>query len=43
MCLQQNGIAERMIRLVQEKGRALQIQSNAPLFLWGGVMLTATY
>ena len=40
---QQNDIAERRIGLVQEKGRALLIQSNAPLFLWGEAMLTATY
>ena len=38
-----NGIVERRIGLIQEKGRSLLIQSNAPLFLWGEAMLTATY
>ena len=40
---QQNGIAERRVRLVQEKGRVLLIQSNAPFFLWGEAMLIVTY
>ena len=40
---QKNGVAERRIGVIQEKGRALLIQSNAPTFLWGEVMLTTTY
>ena len=40
---QQNGVAERRIGIIQEKGRALIIHSNAPTFLWGEAMLTATY
>ena len=39
----QNGVVERRIGVIQEKGRALIIHSNVPTFLWGEVMITATY
>ena len=39
---QQNGVAEQRIGIIQEKGRALLLQSQAPIFLWDEAMLTAT-
>ena len=39
----QNGVAERRIGLIQEKGKALLIHSNTPSSLWGEIMLTTTY
>ena len=41
--LQQNGVAERRIGIIQERARALLLQSNAPSFLWGEAMLTSTF
>ena len=40
---QQNGVAERKIGIIEEKGIALLIHINAPTFLWGEATLTATY
>ena len=40
---QKNGVAERRIGVIQGKSRALLIHSNAPTFLLGEAMLTATY
>ena len=40
---QQNGVAERRIEIIQERARALLINSNAPSFLWGEAMLTSTF
>ena len=40
---QQNGVAERRIGIIQERARALLINTNAPNFLWGEAMLTSTF
>ena len=40
---QQNGVTKRRIGIIQERAKALLIQSNVPTFLWGEAMLTATF
>ena len=40
---QQNGIAERKIKHLLEVAQALLFTNNVPKYLWGEVILTATY
>ena len=40
---QQNGLAERKIGDVVDKGRTLLIQANAPINLWGFAIMTAAH
>ena len=38
-----NGVAERMIRTITEKARAMIIDSQAPVQFWGEAVNTAVY
>jgi len=38
-----NGVAERMIRMITEKARAMILDSQAPLEFWGEAINTAVY
>jgi hypothetical protein len=38
-----NGVAERMIRTITEKARAMMIDSQAPIQFWGEAVNTAVY
>jgi hypothetical protein len=38
-----NGVAERMIRTITEKARAMMIDSQAPVQFWGEAVNTAVY
>jgi len=38
-----NGIAERMISTISEKARAMMIDSQAPIQLWGEAVNTGVY
>jgi len=40
---QMNGLAERMIRTITEKARAIMINSQAPIQFWGETVNTAVY
>ncbi|KAE8718794.1 cytochrome P450 71A9-like [Hibiscus syriacus] len=43
MTLQQNGVAERMNRTLNERARSMRIHARLPKFLWAEAINTATY